>query len=311
MRRIALCAVVLTLAGCSVKKYAINRLGDALAGTGSTFSSDDDLELIRDAVPFSLKLIESLLAESPKHKGLLLAAASGFTQYSYAFVQTDADEIADRDPKAAQNLRDRAKRLYLRARNYGMRGLELKHPGFAAELKAAPEAAAAKLNKDDVPYAYWTAISWAAALVVSRDMFMIGQIPQFEALIERSLLLDETYNDGVIHSFLITYDMSRLRPKADSFDQTAAKSLEEKIANATHHYARALELAKGSQAGLYVTYAESVMTAKKDRAGFEKLLNQALRVDVDKAPELRLLNLVMQRRARFLLARTEKLFPKP
>src|SRR5258705_10221109 len=79
------------VSGCSVKKYAINKLGDALSGSGTTFASDDDPELIKAAVPFSLKLIESLLAESPDHQGLLLAACSGFTQYSFAFVNQDAD----------------------------------------------------------------------------------------------------------------------------------------------------------------------------------------------------------------------------
>ena len=39
--------------------------GDALAGTGSTFASDDDPELVGEAVPFGLKTMESLLAESP------------------------------------------------------------------------------------------------------------------------------------------------------------------------------------------------------------------------------------------------------
>ena len=54
-----------TGSGCSMKKIAINKLGNALANSGSTFASDDDPELIQAAVPFSLKLIESLLAESP------------------------------------------------------------------------------------------------------------------------------------------------------------------------------------------------------------------------------------------------------
>src|SRR5512136_842089 len=79
--------------GCSVKRMAVNKVGDALAGSGTTFASDDDPELIKAAVPFSLKLMESLLAESPKHAGLLLATSSGFTQYGYAFVQQEADEI--------------------------------------------------------------------------------------------------------------------------------------------------------------------------------------------------------------------------
>src|SRR5262245_34325609 len=78
--------------GCSIRRIAVNKLGDALAGGGTTFATDDDPELVKAAVPFSLKLMESLLEENPSHRGLLQASASGFTQYSYAFVQQDADE---------------------------------------------------------------------------------------------------------------------------------------------------------------------------------------------------------------------------
>src|ERR1044071_3800103 len=110
--------------GCSIRRMAVNRLGDALAGGGTTFASDDDPELVKAAVPFSLKLMESLLAENPRHKGLLFATASGFTQYAYAFVQQDADEMEDKDLAAATAMRARARKLYLRARDYGLRGLE-------------------------------------------------------------------------------------------------------------------------------------------------------------------------------------------
>src|SRR6478672_11947187 len=81
MRVAALCLLAaLASGGCSVKKFAINKLGDSLAGSGTTYAADDDPELIGQALPFSLKLVEGLLAESPQHRGLLLAAASGFTQ---------------------------------------------------------------------------------------------------------------------------------------------------------------------------------------------------------------------------------------
>ena len=63
--------------GCSVRKFAINKLGDSLANSGNTFASDNDPEFVGQAIPFSLKLIEGLLAGSPKHRGLLFAAASG------------------------------------------------------------------------------------------------------------------------------------------------------------------------------------------------------------------------------------------
>jgi hypothetical protein len=84
--RPALSALVLALIatpGCSLKRIAINSVANSLAETGDTFAADPDPELIRGAVPFSLKLVESLLAEVPNHRGLLLTACSGFTQYAY------------------------------------------------------------------------------------------------------------------------------------------------------------------------------------------------------------------------------------
>ena len=70
----------LCLQGCSIKQAAISKSGDTLAEGGSVYDSDDDIELIGDAQPFSLKTVEGLLAEVPEHKGLLLTAASGLSQ---------------------------------------------------------------------------------------------------------------------------------------------------------------------------------------------------------------------------------------
>src|SRR5215469_2620784 len=83
---IFLLTIVLTATGCSIKRIAINKLGDSLASGGTTFASDNDPDLVGDALPFSLKLMESLLAESPRHRGLLFATASGFTQYAFVYI---------------------------------------------------------------------------------------------------------------------------------------------------------------------------------------------------------------------------------
>jgi predicted anti-sigma-YlaC factor YlaD len=297
--RPAVLPLVLLLSSCSVQKYAINKLGDALAGTNTTFAADDDPELIRAAVPFSLKLVESLLAENPRHEGLLLSAARGFTQYAYAFVEEDADEAEDTDRARSAALRARAAKLYVRARNYGLQGLEVKHKDFTGHLRAKPKEAVMELKKSDVPMMYWTTLSWAAALSASHDLMMLPEVPRFEALADRVLQLDESFEEGAIHGFLITYEMSRLNPKPDRF------------AIAKAHFDRNMALAGDHQAGPMVTYAENVLVAQKDRAGFQEMLRQALRVDINKWPEHRQLNLAMQRRARWLLSRTDKLFPSP
>src|SRR5262245_9169133 len=148
--------------GCSIRRYALGKVADAVGQSGAAFSSDDDPELVKAAAPFSLKLMESLLAENPRHQGLLTSAVSGFTQYAYAFVHEEADEVEPNDFAAAEVLRARARRLYLRAQRYGLRGLEVKHPGFATALLANPKATASLATKAELPLLYWTAVAWAA-----------------------------------------------------------------------------------------------------------------------------------------------------
>ncbi len=283
--------------GCSFKRLAVNKLGNALASGGTTFAADDDPELIKAAVPFSLKLMETLLAENPRHEGLLLASASGFTQYAYAFVQQDAAEMEETNLEAAEQMKARTRRLYLRARNYGLRGLEIKHRGFEKALRANPKPAVEAAKKDDVPLLYWTAVSWAGAISLSKDNpDLIAELPIVEAMIDRALVLDEGYGDGAIHSFLISYEMSRPGGTGDP----AARSKE--------HFDRAMALSKGRLAGPLVSFAEAVCVQQQDLKGFQTLLNQALAINPDEKPEWRLANLVTQRRAKWLLARTDQLF---
>ena len=118
------------LQACAVKQLAISKLGDTLAESGSVYASDNDIELIGDALPFSLKTIEGLLAEVPDHEGLLITAASGFTQYSYVYVDFEALDIEQAQPQKARELKQRAKNLYLRGRSYALRAIELKQENF-------------------------------------------------------------------------------------------------------------------------------------------------------------------------------------
>jgi predicted anti-sigma-YlaC factor YlaD len=286
--------------GCSIKQLAVNKLGNALAAGGTTFASDDDPELIKAAAPFSLKLMESLLAESPQHKGLLFATTSGFTQYAYAFVQQDADETEEKDVAAAAALRTRARRLYLRARDYGLRGLEANHPGFAKALRENAKSAVRLTRAREVPLLYWTGVSWAAAIANSKDNpDLIAELPVVEALIDRALELNESYDQGAIHSFLITYEMSRQGAEGKPEDR------------ARRHFERAMELCGGRLAGPMVALAESVSVKIQNATEFKELLNRALAIDPDANPPSRLVNLVMQRRARWLLSRLDELFLSP
>jgi predicted anti-sigma-YlaC factor YlaD len=297
-RFIAVVLIAFACGGCSIKKMAVNKLGNALASTGTTFEGDDDPDLVGEALPFALKLMESLLAESPRHAGLLQATASGFTGYSYGYVGQAAERAFTENMAESIALRGRARRLYLRARAYGVRALEVHYPGFGAALQNDEQAALARIQKRDVPLLYWTAAAHGLAISASKDdPEMIAQLPQVEAFIRRAMQLDEDWNEGVLPEFLINIEAARSDVKP-----------EEIRARIDRHYEQALRLSGGRRASLFVSYAENSAIPAQNRARFKEMLDRALRIDPDQHPETRLANLMAQRRARWFLGRIDELF---
>jgi predicted anti-sigma-YlaC factor YlaD len=283
---------VLLLSACSVKKTAVNIVGDTLAGSGGVYASDDDPELIRAAIPFGLKTYEGLLEVSPEHEGILLAAAGGFTAYAY-MLQDDADQLDETDLPQARKLRVRARKLYLRGRDYALRGLEVEHPRFTAVLETDRNSLA-MTTEDDVSFLYWAGASWAGALSAAKDdLDLIAELPTAGALVGRVLELDETYDLGAAHEFFISYEGSRPGGSAE---------------RAREHYRRALEISDGQRASVHLALAESVTIQEQNLAEFKALIAAALAVDPDKEPNLRLANIIAQRRALWLQERIPDLF---
>jgi len=283
--------------GCFLKSMAVDSIADSLAGTGDTFSSDNDPQLVGDAIPFSLKLMESVLAATPRHRGLLSALCKNFTEYAYAYVQSKAETIADEDYKGSREQKLRAKKLYIRARDYGLRSLETRFKDFAKSVRSDPKTAVAKIEKQDAETAYWTGVSWMAAISVGKDdQELVSDVPQAEALIYKAYELDPDYDEGSIHDFLITYEGGKPALMGGS-----AKKAKE-------HFEAALKLNKGQSASTYVNYAEAVCLKQQNRDEFIEMLNKALDIDPDKKKSSRLVNLLTQRRARWLLSRLDTLF---
>ncbi|HET7789003.1 MAG TPA: TRAP transporter TatT component family protein [Myxococcales bacterium] len=288
-------APLVVLLACSPKRYALNQVADALSsnGEGGAFARDDDPELVRDAVPFALKTMESLSDRLEDHVGLRLGMARGFTQYAYAFVQQPAELGAPPDVAQAEMLR--ARRLYLRAREYGLDGLRMQRGVTAKDL--ARSEGIARLQKEDVPLMYWTFAPWAAAIAANkRDLTLVGDLPIIAALLDRALQLDESYEEGALHEFAITFDPAR--PEGT----TPQKQKQ--------HFERALQLAQGEKISALVTYAQAVSGPAQHKAEYEALLRQAASFDVEqpKARKNRLANVLAQRRAQYLLAHEDDVF---
>ncbi len=285
------------LGGCSIKSMIAVRAADALAGGGGVWAADDDPQLVREALPFALKTAETLVAMAPGEPKPLLAACVGFTQYAYAFVDTDALELEARDYLAGRRERERALRLYLRARDYCLAALDTVEEDLSKRLIADPSAAN-ELGAKHLDLLYWSAASWGSAIALGQNRpELAADLPVVRALIERALALDEDYLEGALHQAMIPLE-------------AVPAAMGGSKARARQSFERAVELSHGRSAAPYVSFAWSVSIAEQNREQFLEKLEAALAIDADATAsrELRLANLVNQRRARILIDRVDDYF---
>lgn len=198
------------------------------------------------------------------------------------------------DYKAARKLRARASKLYIRGRNYAIRGLELEHPMFLENLTRDPEATLALMSEDDIPFLYWGGAAWAGALTAAKDdPDLIAGLPYAAAMVGRVLELDESYEEGAAHEFFIGYEAGR-----------AGGDLEK----AKAHYEKALQISGGKKASLYLVFAESILVQEQNLAEFRRYLEAAQGVELDAWPQLRLVNTLAHERAEWLESSIPDLF---
>lgn len=281
--------------GCSPRRIGISRMADALSSTATAFTRDTDPEFVRQAAPSTLKMVEMLLDQDPTHAGLLMTACSGFAQYSYAFLQSDAD-AGDPASQSTRDLKARAAAMYDRARGYCLRVVDARHRGFTQAVRKDPKSALSAMTRADVPALYWTGVAWGGALTMAENPFArVGDIAIVRALFARALELDEGWENGAIHEAMIAVEGLPVLLGGSS-------------ARARQHFDRAVALSNGQSAFAYLALATSVAQPAKDKAQFEKLLKSAIAVDVSQRPSIRLANLIAQKRAKSLLAQIDRLF---
>ena len=287
--------------GCSIKTFALRSVADALSGTGTVYSRDDDPELVRAAIPFALKTMESLADALPKHVGIRVALARTCTSLSVGFYKEEAERLEERDVKASRPILLRSRHLSVRGRDYALQAIDLRVPGGKKALltgdDAAQKAVLDRMMKSDVELLYWLGASWGAAIATGKDdMELVGQLSRVGHVMERALALDESWDAGSLHEFFILFDMGR------GADQGGGPK------KAEAHYKRALALDGGARLSPRVSYAEAVLVEAQNKKAFKQLLEEVVAADTREHLDERLVNILAQRRAEWLLSRTDELF---
>ena len=265
----------------------------------AVYLSEEDPELVRAALPFLLKTIESIIDADPEHRDALAFANTGFLLYATAFLQHDAALAEWEDYELTRDLNNRALRMYLRARDFGIRAVELEHPGISVRLVREPSTAVTAFEVEDVEVLYYLGGAWMRGSSLGLDQpSLVAELPTARALLDRAIELDEDYNRGSLHAAFITLE-------------SVGEALGGSYVKAREHFERAVELSEGLDAGPYVAMALGVSVAEENRQEFVDLLETAVAIDIEEEPSNRLLNTLAQQQARLLLRHTDDLFFAP
>lgn len=285
-----LCGVMAltALPACSVRQHLLHQAADELAQSSV---SEEDIGLAREASAFYLKMSESLLRHVPQHLGLAQSVTSGLTQYAYAFLATEADRVESQNLAQAQALRERAARLYERAKQQGLRTLKLHDPAVLEPIDPAQATHAKPLRPEAVGLAYWTAAAWGGQIALSTDSpEVVADLPAVVSLAHKAWRTEPRYGEGDLASLMGTLELSR--PGGSR-------------AQALAYFDQAIEFSQGQAPGPWVTKAEGWALDQQDRAAFEAWLRKAIEVSAGKRD---LSSQIMRERARWLLSQVDSLF---
>jgi hypothetical protein len=140
------------------------------------------------------------------------------------------------------------------------------------------------------------AVAWLVFIQAhTEDWTALADLPKAEALIQRIVALDDTWEGGKPHLFLGV--LNTLRPPALGGDPEAARA----------HFERAIEISGGRDLGMKVEYARGYARMLYERKRHDRLLTEVLEADPE-APGLTLTNTLAHREARALLESADDYF---
>ncbi len=257
-------------------------MGSLMEDLASATNKHQDTELVTQAAPTYLLLMDGLLEGDPNNTDLLIEASQAYTSYG-ALIESSAP--------------GRARLMYQRGKDYGLRALTQKRRAVAP-LLAAPYSKFTEipsaLRAEDVELVFWAASGWGAWISIQTEsMAALANLPRVILLMEWVIEHDETILFGSPHLFLGIYHAALPPMLGGNPDRSL------------WHFERATELSGGKSSMVYVQMARYYAKQVYDLELYQSLLQKALDVPVDAIPELTLQNAAAHDLARTLLHETD------
>lgn len=272
-------------AGCALRtRVMVDLTTPVVEAMNVAFNKNCDIELMRDSMPFGLYSISGLIDISPKNEEFLINGAHGYFGYAFAFVE-------DENP-------ERAKRLYIQARDYGLRAIY--KDKYTEVLNTPVKEFDHKINgirKKDITPLFWTTLSWLSYIRLNlSDVRVFLELPKAEALAARLMDLDETYFFGSPHVIMACYYAAQ--PELTGGDPVKSKA----------HFEKAIEMSEGKFLMHHLYYAKFYAVRIQDRELYLRLINHVLEAPDDILPSHCALTGICKAKAKIMLETVDDFF---
>ena len=299
---LAFLAIIALLTSCSIKKMAVNSMAKNMSGdSAAVFMEDNDPELVGDAFPVILKMMDMMAATAPDNSAVRSSAGSMYVMYANVYLQGKGSMLPYDEWETQKHLYDRAKKHYRRGYDYVMDALELKHKGFkAAFAESDYDNAFSNFKKEDAADLCWGGAAVLAG--VSVDVLDPDFAADREGAIKmlfKALELDPDFGDGMLDDIMMQYYASMPAGMGGDMEK------------ALYHYKHGVELSKDNNLSIHVSYASSVCTKNQSQEGYDEftaVLEDVLGRDVESVKENRLANIISQQKAAWLLENRDDYF---
>ena len=244
-----------------------------------------------------IRSIGEIIKKEPENFDLLKEGVEEFTMYAFGFLMEKADRALINNYSTGIRLQEMAHQYFVDAIDFGERGINLKYNDYQKWIAGEIGNIGLEPVNIDIALFYWTAAAYGGAVSSSQgDPEWVIKLPRVGLLLNEVMKKDSLWNNGAALVAMITYTMNNPEIAGES----------EKLAR--QYFDTAVNVSNGMDLGPYIAIAESVSKLNQNRNEFIQLLNQALDIDINSNPDLRLANIISRKRAEWLLANVDEFF---
>lgn len=275
--------------GCAKKiaKISVDGMRPIMESMNQSTKFNNDFKLVRDSMPMFMVQMDGFIEVSPENRFLLTQAAESYIGYAFLFVE-------DTDKK-------RAKKLYLKGKDYAIRVLSM-DDNFKKALEDNDAEglinALKTVHKNDIAALFFAVNGWLSYLNLAHldDPTVLKDIPKIEAMMARLYEMDDTFKYGGIHALYGVYYASR------------PEMFGGKLTQAEIHFKEAFEISKSKYLVWDFVYARYYATAKKDKELFVSTLTRIIDAPDDLFPDEAFVNAAIKQKAAELLLKVNDYF---